>query len=81
MVTSCLDPASSRRFPPDGPTGRLRNRNQQRLVLLRGIGNGTFASPVIFPTNVYSVRLAAGDLNGDGITDLVAPNYTQAPEH
>ncbi len=36
-----------------------------------GIGNGTFAPPVAYPTEQAATRLALGDLNEDGRPDVV----------
>jgi trimeric autotransporter adhesin len=47
------------------------------LLLLRGNGNGTFASPATIAA-VEAWRIAAADLNGDGKLDLIATRYATA---
>jgi hypothetical protein len=47
----------------------------ESVVVLLGNGNGTFQAPVIYPITTspdYYPWIAAGDVNGDGNTDLVA---------
>lgn len=41
------------------------------LMVLYGNGNGTFQTPVVYQT-IFPFGIAEGDLNGDGIPDLVA---------
>lgn len=47
------------------------------INILLGNGDGTFQSPVAYPVaSVYSLlTVVAGDLNGDGKTDLVGSTY------
>jgi uncharacterized protein (TIGR03437 family) len=47
------------------------------LLTLLGHGDGTFAPPVIYANNAVTVQ--AGDLNGDGIPDLVVTGTTVTP--
>lgn len=48
--------------------------NPGNAVVLTGNGDGTFHVGPAYPTGVGSVDLAAIDLNGDGIPDLVVVN-------
>jgi hypothetical protein len=48
------------------------------VAILAGNGNGTFTLGSSFDTGVEPRSLTAGDLNGDGITDLVSANATES---
>jgi len=58
-------------------SGQGTDPSKNGLSVLFGDGKGNFSlakgSP--FSTGDYPGTLAAGDLNGDGITDIVVPNY------
>jgi hypothetical protein len=44
------------------------------IVVLPGTGTGTFGAPIVTPPSAYVPRIiwvSSGDLNGDGIPDLV----------
>jgi Bacterial Ig-like domain (group 3)/FG-GAP-like repeat len=41
------------------------------LTIVPGVGDGSFASPVISPTNLIPRVVAAADLNGDGNADSI----------
>jgi hypothetical protein len=46
------------------------------VYVLRGAGNGSFVGPFSFlPTGTTSRGVAVGDLNGDGVPDLVVTNF------
>ena len=51
------------------------NSDYGTLGILYGKGDGTFYSPVEFPSGEYTWGLAMGDINGDGAMDLVTSNY------
>ncbi|MBI5868279.1 MAG: VCBS repeat-containing protein [candidate division Zixibacteria bacterium] len=42
--------------------------------VLRNIGDGTFAPPVIYAAGICPAIIAAADLDGDGVLDLAASN-------
>jgi hypothetical protein len=42
--------------------------------ILRNLGNGNLGSSVVYPMGSFGTHLATGDLNGDGITDVAAPD-------
>jgi hypothetical protein len=46
-------------------------------VLLQN-GDGSFAAPVEYATTASPASLAAGDIDGDGVLDLVTTNYDSA---
>lgn len=48
------------------------------LLMLRNLGNGAFAYPVVYATNAFSMSVAIGDLNGDGRPDIVVANYNNS---
>ena len=41
------------------------------LVVLRGHGDGTFDVPTAYPIEYYTPSLAIGDVDGDGVPDVV----------
>jgi hypothetical protein len=41
------------------------------FVVLPGMGDGTFAAPVVYPTDRVPLTLAVGDFNADGAPDVV----------
>src|SRR5262249_34469530 len=47
---------------------------QGSVSVLLGNGDGTFQPAVTYPTGKYTVSVAVGDFNGDGIPDLVTAN-------
>ena len=45
------------------------------VSVYRGNGDGTFQSPVTYPTGVGSSFVAVGDINGDGAPELIVANW------
>jgi len=46
-----------------------------RVSVLLGNGDGTFSVPADYATGVWPQSVVVGDVNGDGISDLVTSNY------
>jgi FG-GAP-like repeat/PASTA domain/FG-GAP repeat len=55
----------------DAAVGSPRAPLGRHVTILIGRGDGTFRLRRYFPVRVYASRLAGGDLNGDGSSDLV----------
>ncbi len=52
------------------------------VAVLLGNGDGTFQPAVTYSTGAYNAQaLAVGDVNGDGIPDLIVANACVAPGH
>src|SRR6266567_4812917 len=52
---------------------------QSRLSVLPGVGGGKFGTVIDSPDLHHAVDQAvAGDMNGDGVTDVVALNYSHS---
>ena len=66
-----LDVALANAPPP--PTPPL-NYDQGTVSVMLGHGDGTLGAQTHFAAGTYPVAIATGDLNGDGILDLVAPS-------
>src|SRR5262249_6308629 len=64
--------------PPTFPAKAGRRRAVCRLEPLEGRALPSFLAPVNYDT-ARTALAAAGDFNGDGIPDLVAHGFAQAP--
>ncbi|MBL8765732.1 MAG: VCBS repeat-containing protein [Planctomycetes bacterium] len=55
----------------DGKDDAFTVTNLDYPVVVRGDGSGAFADPKTLPTALFSARVEAGDINGDGCVDMV----------
>jgi hypothetical protein len=49
--------------------------NDGGVTVLLNDGTGNFSAPVTYATSATPLRLAVGDVNGDGINDVVSANF------
>jgi type II secretory pathway component GspD/PulD (secretin) len=64
-------------FNDDGfPDLAVTDRANNRVLVLLGNGDGTFQTPVPYPTGANPVALVAQDFDGDGQPDLAIVNQT-----
>jgi hypothetical protein len=63
-------------FNHDGrPDLAVVGPNGTNVSIFLNNNNGTFNAPLNSPARIHATRIAVGDLNGDGIPDLVVKNY------
>ena len=53
----------------------VANSEGNTVLVLKGVGNGTFSSGAEYPTRLFPTFVALGDLNRDGKPDIVASCY------
>jgi fibronectin type 3 domain-containing protein len=53
----------------------ITDQDDNTASILLGNGDGTFQSPLDFPTGNFAVGVAAGDFNGDGRLDLAVASH------
>ncbi|TVQ33480.1 MAG: VCBS repeat-containing protein [Phycisphaeraceae bacterium] len=51
------------------------------LIVLPGLGDGTFGDPVVFPVAFPPIEIALADFNGDGWLDIVAAGVATGAAH
>jgi hypothetical protein len=54
----------------------VADQGGQNISILLGNGDGTFQSPVQYPTTLFPTFVAAGDFNNDGKPDLIVADGT-----
>lgn len=64
-------------FNGDGhPDVALCDNGTDRLYFFPGVGDGTFAAPIITSLDITPQYCAAGDINGDGKQDILVSNQS-----
>jgi hypothetical protein len=61
-------------FNRDGKPDVAARNSYKSIVVLFGNGDGSFRSPLYHPVGLFANNVRAGDLNGDGWTDLTVDN-------
>jgi hypothetical protein len=59
------------------PELMVADSSRDQVILLRGRGDGTFLTPLTYPSVDAPERLALADLNGDSVMDVVAASSTE----
>lgn len=71
-LTSIPDKVAAGDFNHDGKLDLALTINPNGVAILLGNGDGSFAAPIIYPTDELPNGLTVADVNKDGVLDLIA---------